>query len=272
MRLRLAALLALLVATSCFAATEGVDRQAVKYRPIAPFSAVMKPRTGSSYDTLFVARGDSNGTWTQRRPGAPITLVPGNASDTTGTNNSAAFRLFSTPIDVSGYSGGALEVVCTLVDSVKADSVLAELFPFGSASSATAGLVPIDTDDSNGPKLDGFTLTTLDSTELSKPGNVTPITGAASTTIKFPWYLSSRVIPGQHARTVSGVQIPGAEGLEYGGLSGVNTSANVVTFWIPFTDGFGNPLATRTLQVAILNRHPRTITGVWTVKFWPKVN
>jgi len=267
-------LLWLLSFSTVHAATEGGHKSPIRTVPISVLTGNLKPKTGTSRDTLMASVGDTNGTWVQLRPSDPVTIVYGTASDSTGTNNARAFRLFSSAVPSSRFTGGAFEVFAVCADSVEADSLATEMFLFGGAGSLTAGLVPVDSDDSNGAKFDGWMLTSLDSTSLSAPGNITPITGTASTSSKYPNHMSSRIVPSQHQRTAFGQPIPGSEGIEFGGLSGANPTSVICSWWIPVSDAFGGALSFRNLQVGLLNRHPR-LGGrnvTWTIRYWPKAN
>jgi hypothetical protein len=104
-----------------------------------------------------------------------------------------------------------------------------------------------------------------------QPGNLTPITGAASTRSKYPNDVSSRVIFGKNRRTAFGVAIPGAPGVEFGFLATDQSRTNV-GFVIPINDAFGGSQASKNMKLGLLNRFPRDMGCAWNIYFLPKVN
>lgn len=160
--------------------------------------------------------------------------------------------------DVRNYANSTLAVLCTFADSVAADSAAFEAFLFADlalAAEDSSGLAPMTLDDSR-PRLSGGFFTTLDSARLVLPGNLTPITGAASTQPKFPYDVSSRVVYGKGVQQASGVNIPGAVNLRFG-QNAANRQRNR-WFFLPLNDAYGGVVrGADRIAWGFLNRHPR---------------
>lgn len=193
----------------------------------------------------------------------PKMLYPATALGAGGSGTEYALSSLSNGLGIPNTAHAVLAILATWADSASADSGAFEVFAFatiGASASDSAGFGPIDLDDSS-PRLDGWFCTTLDSTRLVLPGNLTPITGAASTVPKFPYDVSRRIVFGAPVLTASGVAIPGASNVVFG-PRGVTRSR---WFYLAISDAYGGVLrGFDRFSLGILNRQPRigfTATG-----------
>lgn len=155
--------------------------------------------------------------------------------------------------------GGMLFLVATFADSVQADSAAIEVLPLVGTRRAVGGFRmwgSVDLNTSNGAKLDGWFCTTLDSTALITPGNLTPL---AVTGPHFPHRVSSIVVPGQYLMPAGSMGLPGgAMGAQFGFGTQDAVDRTRRVWALPVSDGFGVTLDGMVrLSVAVINRHPR---------------
>lgn len=215
--------------------------------------------------TLLLALSAVGAAHAGSQNGAPRTLFE---SQTLGAGGGGAEVVLSDSIAIPsvGYGMLAIRLSCVTAgasqDSVGVDSTAFEAFLLGKADGAevdSSGYAPVDLDDSN-TRIDGFFCTTLDSSSLMLPGNLTPITGAASTLPKFPFDVSSRRVWGAAVQTASTVAIPGISNIRFGGgPAATHTSVRGVRwFYCNLADAFGGNLrGLKSIRVALLNRNPR---------------
>jgi len=144
-------------------------------------------------------------------------------------------------------------------DTLSVDSIAVEVFLYAKSAVDSAAFSPVDLNDSN-HRLDGWLCTSLDSTALVVPTNLTPITGAAAALPKYPNEVSSRVVYGKPTLTAFGVAIGGANLVLRRGEGAVAKATQLPSRWfhLPLTDAYGAPLLSYpTVTVGVLNRHPR---------------
>lgn len=190
--------------------------------------------------------------------GAPRRLIPPTTVGAGGSG--AAFQYDATGLSIPSFGYGIVAVRITTADTVLVDSIAAEVFLFVDTGVDSSGFAPLDLDDSS-PRLDGWFLTTLDSTRLAAPGNLTPITGAASTQPKYPYDVSRRVVFGIGPRAASGVPIPESNQVRYG--FGGTGNAQTRWFFCTLNDAYGGAVrGANRITIGFLNRHPRvSFTG-----------
>jgi hypothetical protein len=158
-----------------------------------------------------------------------------------------AFLYTQAGVDSTGtkyISGG------TMADSARAAPVVGD----------STRYALVDLDDSS-PKLDGWFCTTIDSTNLVLPGNLTPVSSPAS---KFPSEVSRRIVFGKPVlSTALGTAIPGMWFVEspdsrqrVGGAD--RNHLPDAWFFLHLNDAYGGPIrGLHEINLGVLNRHPR---------------
>lgn len=201
-------------------------------------AAVTGPRAAQAdrADTIFVGQFNPN-----LSNGYSHRTDPALLRDWTGQ------RLAGIIVDCYGPTGAA-------ADSTTLDSLAFEVLVQGGSGGGDV----IDADDSDA-QLGGWFCTTMDSASLVLPGNLTPITGAASTQPKYPYDVFSRHLFTKARKQASGVDIPGRASFRTDGTA----SATRRSFVIQFNDGFGaRQVASKRMAVMVLFRHPRKVPAL----------
>lgn len=161
----------------------------------------------------------------------------------------------ATGVDLARFVGGGWEIDAVFVDSLKADSAAIE-FQIETGPSVSGGKWhPYDTDNSNARR-DGFLCIAGDSLMLAATsgGNsyaLTPIAAGPH----FPWHVSSLVY-GCDDRT----------GADQTNLVQSDAGGVTKTWFVPFTDAFGNDSPLPVARLIAINRSPRIACSSLTVR------
>lgn len=177
------------------------------------------------------------------------------------TAGASAVKLDSLVRWQTNWAGGTIEVEATGADSAAADSLALESFIArcfkspGSSTDCVPGSI-MDMNDAS-PYLDGYLLTSMDSTRLATP---TVLTGGSSSTAVYPWGISSRLV---------GCQLNAGPGsaIDTGELIKTGSAANKRTFTIVLGDAFGGPsFDADAFTLWVVNRHlgrPVSFTAIF---------
>lgn len=150
----------------------------------------------------------------------------------------------------TNWAGGTVEVEVTTADSAAADSIALEGFiaTCFKAPSSSADCTPGSVMDMNDatPYLDGYTMTSMDSTRLSAP---TVLTGGSGSTSVYPGAISSRIVACQ-------INAGPGSAIDTGDLIKTGGAVNKRTFLIVLGDAFGGPsFNADAFTLWLVNRH-----------------